>query len=265
MPRTLAPRAVKAWFDGMEPVTGIGMVRLGEAEMALGDRDGGAARIRRAWLTQSFDRATEIEVMAAHGELLPQAVQDGRLAHLLYGSDEAAIARQRTRASHAAVQKAMVRRLLQTIPRKGLAQYAGLPAALKDDPGVMFDAASALRQSGRTAEARRLLLRVVRSDEVPPLRLWSEVVQDARDGLRDHAYRETYELVSHHHLERGEAFADAEFLAGWIALKYLSKPDLALKHFETLEKNVSRPISVARADYLAGRYVEGLNRKDEAR
>lgn len=262
MPPALAPPAVVAWFAGKEPVTGIGMVRLGEAEMAAGDQQGGAARIQRAWLTKSFDRVTEQEVLADHGKLLTQDVQDDRLARLLYGSDEGAIRRQLARVSQVAAQKATIRRALQASPKKALVQ---LPAALKDDPGVMFDVASALRQLGRTAEARRQLLRVARSDDVPPLRLWSEVVLNTRDALREHAYQETYDLISHHHLERGEQFADAEFLAGWIALKYLSKPDLALKHFQTLAKNVSRPISEARAEYWTGRAFEALKKKDEAR
>jgi soluble lytic murein transglycosylase len=265
MPRALGAPAVLAWFAGREPETGIGAVRLGEAEMKLGKQQAGSARIKQAWLAASFDRASELEVLAAHGALLPLEVQDARLARLLYGSDEEAIRRQLPRASHGAVQKATLRRLLQKNPKQGLAQYAA--SALKNDAGVMFDAARAMRPLGRTEEARRLLLGVARSDDpaIPRLRVWSEIVLDAGDAMREHAYRDAYELVSLHHLEPGTEFADAEFLAGWIALTYLSKPDLALKHFQSLEKNVSRPISVARAEYWTGRAFDALKKKGEAR
>ena len=263
MPRTLGAQAVQAWFEGREPETGIGAVHLGEAEIALGHREAGSARIQHAWLADSFDRASEAEVLADHGDLLPKEVQDARLARLLYGSDDAAIRRQLERSSHAAVQKANIRRLLQKNPKQGLGQYA----AQKDDPGVMFDASRALRQLGRTEDARRLLLGVAKSDEpsIARLRVWAEIVVEATDALRDRVYQDAYDLVSHHRLEPGTEFADAEFLAGWIALKYLSKPQLALAHFESLEKNVTRPISVARAEYWTGRAFDALKKKDEAR
>ena len=267
MPRTLGAQGVLAWFAGREPETGIGAVHLGEAEIALGNQKAGSARIQHAWLAASFDRASEMEVLADHGALLSKEIQDARLARLLYGSDEAAIARQLARASHGAVQKATLRRLLQKNLKQGIGQYAALAKTLKDDPNVLFDAACASRQLGKPEESRALLLRVARSDDpsIARLRVWSEIVPDTGDALKEHAYQDAYDLVSAHHLEPGTEFADAEFLAGWIALTYLSKPQLALEHFEALQKNVSLPISVARAEYWTGRAFDALKRKDEAR
>ncbi len=266
MPQALDARAVLAWFQGRQPETGIGAVRLGEAELATGEHQRGADRIRRAWVTNSFDRTSEGEILAAHGNLLTRDVQDARLAHLLYGSDDAALRRQMARASHQAVQKATIRALLQKSPKKGLAEYAALPGGLKNDPDVMFDAARATRALGRTAEARHLLLQTARSDESVPASLWwPELIASTREALKEHSYTEAYDLVSRHHLEPGQDFADAEFVAGWIALKYLAKPDLALHHFQTLAQNVSRPISVARAHYWMGRALDGLKRNKEAK
>ena len=48
------------------------------------------------------------------------------------------------------------------------------------------------------------------------------------------------------------AFAEAEFLAGWVALDWLRDPALALPHFERLHAGVSSPISLARGAYWAG-------------
>jgi soluble lytic murein transglycosylase len=57
---------------------------------------------------------------------------------------------------------------------------------------------------------------------------------------------------------------DAEFLAGWIALRYLHNPELAFIHFDRLAKGVSFPISVARAHYWLGRTAETANRPADA-
>jgi soluble lytic murein transglycosylase len=60
-------------------------------------------------------------------------------------------------------------------------------------------------------------------------------------------------------LSTGENFAEAEFMAGWIALRYLKDPAAALSHFQKLGAGVSRPISAARAHYWSGRAYEAEN------
>jgi soluble lytic murein transglycosylase len=57
---------------------------------------------------------------------------------------------------------------------------------------------------------------------------------------------------------------DAEFLAGWIALQSLHKPELALNHFDRLAKGVTYPISVARAHYWLGRTAEAMGAPADA-
>src|SRR3546814_20846780 len=58
--------------------------------------------------------------------------------------------------------------------------------------------------------------------------------------------------------------AEAEWLAGWIALRLLQEPATALKHFSTLQQNVSYPISQARAAYWLGRTETKLGDTDKA-
>src|SRR3546814_16985701 len=64
---------------------------------------------------------------------------------------------------------------------------------------------------------------------------------------------EAYRLAAGHGLKSGNSMAEAEWLAGWIALRLLQEPATALKHFSTLQQNVSYPISQARAAYWLGR------------
>ena len=61
----------------------------------------------------------------------------------------------------------------------------------------------------------------------------------------------------------GAAFADGEFLAGFVALRFLHQPKTALGHFELLYAGVSSPISAARGAYWAGRAAEAM--KDQAK
>jgi soluble lytic murein transglycosylase len=54
-------------------------------------------------------------------------------------------------------------------------------------------------------------------------------------------------------LTSGPSFAEAEFLAGWIALRSLKDPETALKHFSRLTKGVQSRTDRARANYWVGR------------
>jgi soluble lytic murein transglycosylase len=69
-------------------------------------------------------------------------------------------------------------------------------------------------------------------------------------------YRSAYAIVSDTGLTSGTEFSESEFMAGWIALRFLHNPSQGLEHFRRLEAGVSRPISLARARYWKGRCFE---------
>ncbi|MGF1444696.1 MAG: lytic transglycosylase domain-containing protein [Pikeienuella sp.] len=85
----------------------------------------------------------------------------------------------------------------------------------------------------------------------------------ARDGRPTLAYR----LAARHHLTpaAGYAYADCEWIAGWVALRRLNDPQLALAHFERFEAAVETPISLGRGGYWVGRALAALGRNEAAR
>ena len=86
----------------------------------------------------------------------------------------------------------------------------------------------------------------------------------ARDALKARQYQRAYDIVVHHGLTSGTDYVDAQFLAGWIALRFLHEPALAERHFRTLAQNVGYPISRARANYWLARANEALGKTGEA-
>ena len=89
------------------------------------------------------------------------------------------------------------------------------------------------------------------------------VRREAREGDARLAYR----LAARHHLAPadGYAYADLEWLAGWVALRKLGDPGTAVAHFERFASVVETPISLGRAGYWAGRAEAARGRTDEAR
>src|SRR5262249_51599736 len=127
-------------------------------------------------------------------------------------------------------------------------------------PGLIFDQTRLLRQQYNTDQIPKLLVRapIHEMARVNPTGWWKELDQDARQALQMSSYATAYAIASHTGLtaDDGTNFSESEFLAGWIALRFLKDPQTALSHFKAIASAVTRPISRARAHYWEGRTYE---------
>ncbi|MDP6032164.1 MAG: lytic transglycosylase domain-containing protein, partial [Alphaproteobacteria bacterium] len=73
-----------------------------------------------------------------------------------------------------------------------------------------------------------------------------------------------YQLASSHKQVEGTSFAEAEWLSGWIALRFLHDGEAALNHFTRLYGNMHYPVSRSRAAYYAARAAQILGRSELA-
>ena len=58
-------------------------------------------------------------------------------------------------------------------------------------------------------------------------------------------------------LSKGPDYADSEWLSGWIALTFLSDPNMALQHFKNFYNNVGYPISLSTWSLLDSTHLQG--------
>jgi soluble lytic murein transglycosylase len=77
-------------------------------------------------------------------------------------------------------------------------------------------------------------------------------------------YESAYLLAVDHGQTDGFSFAEAEWMSGWLALRFLNSPSKAAKHFEAMYKSVTTPVSKARGAYWMGRTADVLKQKDVA-
>jgi soluble lytic murein transglycosylase len=155
---------------------------------------------------------------------------------------------------------------LRASPAAGQRMAASLPADLASDPDLLFDRARTARRADDMTQAESLLLRALSNGagRNHPAKLWAETNITIREALKDGSYRTAYQLAANAGLTSGDEFAEAQFLAGWIALRFLKEPKTALPHFQKLEAGVTRPISLARAHYWQGRAREAAGNPADA-
>lgn len=265
MDPNMPPAQVIAWFAGKPPNSSIGHIRLGEALVASGDKTRGGAEIRRGWTEGSFDPPIEQTILDKDGAYLTPESDRQRLDNLIWRSEITAAKRQLARVDGEARDIGNARIALYS---SGWPQAQAMVEKLRDsnDPGLLFDWSRALRLAGQDREAHALLLRIEPAPLVHehPTRWWGEVNLQARDALAAADPRQALELVQHAGFSPGDQYTEQQFLAGFIALRFLKDPATALAAFQKLEAGVSRPISKSRALYWQGRVYEAQGKTQEA-
>ena len=256
MDPNMAPQAVIAWFGGRVPVTGLGMVRLGDAMIALGRS--GRDLVQRGWIVGEFQPDQELAIVRKDGGILTPDVDRARLASLISRDEAAAAQRELSRVEDDVQRLGRARLALRSSRAAGERLAAALPASVANDPDLLFDRARAARRAGDNASAGALLQRSpLKTFTIQhPARWWTEANLVVRGLVASGSYKSAYDVIDDTGLSSGTEFSESEFLAGWIALRHLNRPMVALAHFKKLEAGVSRPISLARARYWKGRCYE---------
>jgi soluble lytic murein transglycosylase len=156
---------------------------------------------------------------------------------------------------------------MQSRARRGLqAAVDAVPQSRQDNPGFLFDRAQYRRRTGRPEEAMPIAAEIDARNAPAVAR--EEIYQERRlyvpRALRAGNARLAYRLVSNHGLTSGEHFADAEWLSGWLSLRFLDNAAQAASHFSHLSENVSAPVSRARALYWRAEAARALGQTAEA-
>jgi soluble lytic murein transglycosylase len=264
IPPDMPPGQIIAWFASRNPSTSLGKVRLGEALMASGDSGKGATLIRDGWRGGSFDLPTETAILAKDSLVLTQDDDRARLDGLLWRGEITAAKRELKRVDGAAAAIGAARIALAS----GLLHAKPLLARLSDttDPGLLFDWTRQLRLDNQDSDAHALIMRIdpgtLARDHTQ--RWWAEVNAQARDLLAAGDPRGALAMVDHATLPLGDEYAEQQFLAGFISLRFLRDPQRALTYFRNLGANVSRPISKSRAEYWQARAFEAMDDKGSA-
>ena len=256
MPLDMAPSDIVRWYGAREPVSSIGRVRLGEALTAGGDAARGSAMIRQGWSEGSFDEATEAGILARDGAILTPESQRARLDGLLWRGEISAARRQIGRVDRRTGELAQARIALASGFAKARAALAKVKGA--SDPALLYDWSRALRIADKDADAHAMLLRIEPESLARDYtgRWWNEVAIQARDALRSGDPRLALKLVNHAGLPVSDQYAEQQFLAGFISLRFLKDAPGALVYFQRLGASVTRPISKSRAEYWQARAYE---------
>ncbi|GAB4391022.1 MAG: lytic transglycosylase domain-containing protein [Kiloniellaceae bacterium] len=264
LPDTLSAAQVLAWFGERLPITGQGALRHAAALWDVGQQSRARDAARQYWVTINFDSQEEAAFRNRFQSLLRQEDEVARLDRLLWDRRTTDAARQLQRAPSGPA--ALARARIALIGnRPGVDALIGrVPAHLQDDPGLTYERAVWRQRRGRVDGVVELLDSLPSStvENAAWWRLRNWVVWRALDR-KDYAL--AYRMSAAHGHSEGLPFAEGEWQAGWMALLYLDKPEVAYRHFVRLHDGVSSEISKSRGAFWAGEAAVARRQAEEAR
>lgn len=268
-----------AYFQRFAPLSANAKLRLAEALLAQGRRAEANDMARDAWDSAGLDIDTEKALIEGFESALRPQDHLGRVERLLWNGQITAAGRMLPRLE-------MDRRLwmLARIATRGnspdaAARLNGVPDSLRADPGLVRDEALWHRRNNRLAEAHRLLIetRPAPGNVFDPQQWMATKLDFGRTAWRAGDFATAYALMANHNsyapgtavLERSlserQVYVDLEWLAGWLALRKLNRPQDAVRHFQNVRAAAQTPLSQSRGDYWTGRALEAAGRAAEAR
>lgn len=259
MPSNLTPAQVIAWFTKYGPQSPEGMDRYLRALQQQGNRTEFVRVLNQWWPEARLTRDQQRDFYSRYQSYINRASHlkrfDAQLSRGSYSNAEGVAAV--LGGGYPALARA----------RQGLAQeksdvqalISAVPASLRNDPGLLYERLRWRRRNGLDAGSIQILNRAPRTNQMyDPAAWWKERHIIARRLIEKRQFSQAYVLVSRHKQKEGFALAQAEWLSGWLALRFVNKPWEAFEHFEKLYKNVKSPISKSRGAYWSGRASEAL-------
>ena len=196
------------------------MVALARSHLKVGAKDKAALWARRAWRSRDLSRGLVQNLLKDMKSLLRAKDHLARFAHLTYRHKIRALRRHRRYLpkAHWRVVRATIALLRGR--RRAARRYIRLKTALKQSVPLRYALIRYRRRKGTSSKMRAMLLDIPQhpAKSVNPKAWWFEHQAMARRALADDAPKDAYTLASAHGFNGGRYFAQAEFLAGWIAL-----------------------------------------------
>ncbi len=253
-----------AWFARFPPISATGQIRAAEIKLKSGDVAGGTAALRAVWVDSDFNAIDEKSFLANHGAAITPQDNQNRLDRLLWDGKVEAVRRMLSRVppDSRALAEARLALLLHA-PAADLL-VARVPAPLQADSGLLFAELRARREKDMT-DAAVAILRGNSGDPLHPEAWWRERQIIARRVLAGGNFDLAYQIAAQHGVLDGKAYADANFLLGYIALRFKKDPSLAFDDFSHILTRADTPYAKARAAYWGGRAAEAEAKPDLAR
>jgi soluble lytic murein transglycosylase len=255
-------------FTGDRPASAKGNFALARALLAGDDRDGAARLVREAWRSEELAERIEGEAFDTFRDLLTREDHRARMDKRIGAKDFSGAMRAARHLGDDDVSIVKACAAVNANETKARDLLDGVESSARQDLGYTLCRIHSLVRREKIGDATRLMLAA--SSEAMALQdtdeWWRERRALARKLLDLGEFQNAYQVVRNAALPANEYYrADFNFMAGWIALRYLNDPATASAYFAHIDDASANPIVMARAHYWRGRAAEAEGNNEKMR
>jgi soluble lytic murein transglycosylase len=253
-------------FVGEQPATVAGRLAVARVLLAEGDRAGASRQVRSIWQSSELSAELEAAIVSAFPGALTTDDNVARMDRRIGAKDFGAAMRVAKRLGSAQIAIVKACEAAEGNSKKSDALLAAVPNEARADLGYALCRLRWLLAHDDLAAAVKLVaetsgddLRRQDTDE-----WWRERRIVARRLLDLGDPKTAYRVVQEAAAPANPYYrAEFHFMPGWVALRFLSDPITALRHFAKIDEASSDPVVLARAAYWRGRAFEATGQFDE--
>ena len=236
------------WFKKNSPLTVKGEIELFEAKLRLGLIENKAESIRNIWINKNLTYQQQRYFIKKYSKYWTNEDNWKRFDRLLWDGKTTS-ARRTLKRMHGDRRKLGNARLaLSTRAGNVSGLIKQVPNYLKSDPGLIYERMR-WRRKAKLDSAAEFLINP--PEEIKNHRNWwinARIV--IRRLINKKNYIKAYQLLKNHKIPLTSiSGTEAEWLAGWVALTFLNKPQIAIDHFGMLYNSVNHPSSKSKAAF----------------
>tara|TARA_B100001123_G_scaffold172894_1_gene198677 strand:- start:46 stop:2271 length:2226 start_codon:yes stop_codon:yes gene_type:complete len=263
---TNTPMAIMKWFDGKEPLSSFGKIKLGEIYIDQGNFENGSKFIKEGWITAKLTKSDLRYLRKKYKKIITVSDNIKRADWHSWEGRHWDVQRMLRYLPKDETALYRARQLLMSRSYGVDAAIAKVPEKFKNDIGLKYDRLKWRRRRGRLDPSLEILFSLPKDPGklVRPDVWWKERAILTRSLIYKKKYAKAYKVSSEHSLFDGPEYAEAEWLSGWIAFTFLEDPNLALQHFKNFYNNVGYPISLSRGAYWIARTYKKIRNKQKS-
>ncbi|PLW78688.1 transglycosylase SLT domain-containing protein [Cohaesibacter celericrescens] len=263
---TPSGRALAKAFGNTVPNSTTAAIEVAISHLKAGNKNQATKIIRPIWRDEGLNAKLESRILSNLRSVLTNADHFRRASYLLYRERATAALRLKKYLSSAQYKLVDARVSVIRGQKTAGSKLDSVPSSLRKDPGYIFSRVQYLRRKGRVTQAADLLIKAPRDVErlINHREWWVERRLMSRIMLNNGDARRAYKIAATHTAQSSKDYSEAEFHAGFFALRYLKDHKTAAVHFEKSWKKASRDRDKARGLYWQGRAWEAAGDRSVA-
>jgi soluble lytic murein transglycosylase len=222
------------------------------------------SEIAKIWVKENFSIDAERQFIEKYRDILTESDNSQRIERLLWEGKKIEAARIMNYVGKDYQNLFETIAKIEEFPRYIDNLILDIPRRLRSNELLNFKRMIWYKSKDRVDDIVDLLIDVPENFKLPE-KWWSFRRLYGREMIKQKQYKKAYQILSKHNLPvTSNDFWEAEWTAGWIALRFLDEPEDALVHFQKMRKNVVQPVTLSRAIYWEAMCYEAMNQKSKA-